>query len=87
MTWAGDLEWTADSRYLRRGSSNSVQSDQRRARVLGTRKVFKSVELADKGVSLKAPDKGTKSLFILISLEYVGKRNGSPLRVPMRGEG
>lgn len=43
-----------------------------------------SLWLFDKGVSLNAPNIGTSSLLAMVSLDYVGKRNGSPLRVLMR---
>lgn len=50
---------------------------------------IKSVELADKGASHKAPNEGVKSsLLALISQEYVGERNSSPpLRVLLWGKG
>lgn len=43
--------------------------------------------LADRGASLNAPNKCAELLLAMVSLEYMGKRNGSPLKVPMRGKG
>lgn len=49
---------------------------------------LRSVGLVDKGESLNAPNKGTKSsLLAMVSLEYVGQRNGLSLRLHLRGKG
>lgn len=43
--------------------------------------------LVDEGANFNAPTKNIKSsLLAMMSLKSVGKRNGQPLRVPMKGK-
>jgi len=47
-----------------------------------------SDRLFDEGASLNASIKGKESsLLAMVSLNKLGKRNGLPLRVPIRGKG
>lgn len=68
------------------GSSGVQNHDHKEAGVREPGKIM-SLGLDDKGASLSACNNGTKSLLAMVSLEYMGKINCSPIRVLMRGKG
>jgi len=85
----GVLEWIELSVNVEEGVLVSVVGAMVKGGA-GVRKPSKSNSdrLFDEGASLNASIKGKESsLLAMVSLNKLGKRNGLPLRVPIRGKG
>ena len=88
MTWAGGSEWIELSINVEMVLVSVVGAVVRGGVGVGKASKSNSDRLFDEGASLNTPIKAKESsLLAMVSLKNLGKRNGLPLRVPLRGNG
>lgn len=83
MTWLADLGWIGLTSGIQQVVVAVFRVVITREPGVGKREV-KIVRLIDNRASFSAFHKGTKSLLAMVNLEYVRKRNDSPLRIPTK---